>query len=329
MTTLDSKETELELENPTKFLTEDDLTPENFGSYLKQKRNELGQSLEEVHKVIHVNIRVLRAFEANQFTNIEDFEAVYLRMYLKKYSHYLGIPDTIIDKRIFIDTAKQVNKAAKIVPIDDQVTTTKPRKSSSYASDSYLATNRRQPSKLRVLVFSLITLVIVACICVVVYQSSSFNNPQATVSEQTTVQTETRAQTSNAPTTVNNTEVNLPLQPGPAIVPNNAETATQEQAQEQEQAQTQQILAEDGTVIPESGLFVKFKGDVWTQVTQGKAGQPKVYKDGQTLTQPAGDFSVVFGNLTNIAYIYYNGQKIDITDATPKRMKFSAQGLVQ
>ncbi|RIY34310.1 hypothetical protein CKF54_00795 [Psittacicella hinzii] len=314
MTSLENNKVEnlSTLEDQTELQT---LTPENFGTYLKQKRNEKGESLEEINKKIHINTRVLKAFEQNHFTNIEDFDNVYLRMYLKKYADYLGIDDySLIDKQIFEDTAKQVNRAAKLVP---EAGIEAKRSASSSLRNSHLNSSFNTPSRARKLFFLVLSLLILIVIGAVVVKSvfvdNQLSNPTPVVVESNNAQvTQEQSNQELAPTAnPNNTE-------GTASDTTTASTAEETVAEPVVVAEPTELIAEDGTAVPLKGVYIKLSADSWigvkTSSSQSSWGELKVPLD--TLFEVDTKYTDLrIGNVKGVKYLYINGVKQELPTA--------------
>lgn len=297
MTTLENKDLNTNLENTNTTLEDQKLNPENFGSYLKQKRNEKGESLEDVNKAIRINTRVLKAFEQNQFTNIEDFDNVYLRMYLKKYTSHLGIDDySLIDKQIYEDTAKQVNRASKLVRDSEVSHKSKP------SAFTISADMNRKPSGIRKVFFLLVTLVIIIAIGVIVVKSVFTN--EVAVTAPTPVQ-EPVTQVETPPVEV----------PEPAPVVEEPQTPPEEVAP----AAPTSVTAPDGEQIPLEGVYVKLKAASWvgTKVNANAQGWGELRIPLNTLTQIPDNIAVLrFGNIKGVSYLYINGVAQDLSSNT-------------
>lgn len=328
------------LENVSEVpLTPENLTIDNFGTYLKQKRNEMQVSLDDVFKVIRISPRVLHSFEQNVFTNIEDFDAVYLRMYLKKYANFLGIPDSIIDKQIFSDTAKKVNKAAKLLPNETLSNAQVGLGSGGYSSERYISQHR--PSALRKILFLLITLVIVISVAVIVVKSSSlFNtlepslnnsNPTAVVNTPSTKVPATIEEKAEVASSNTGTESQNEVKDnGNSSLVNKAVEELKNVAVETASSEvTTPKLEVAGVVVPEKGLFMHLSADCWLTIDvkdqQGRrikrlAG--RIFKQGEIVIHdelPQGQrYYLVIGAPHALDAIYYNQQAVTIENTSKK-----------
>ncbi|RIY38691.1 helix-turn-helix domain-containing protein [Psittacicella gerlachiana] len=327
MTTLENKDLNTTQDNT--ILDDQNLSPENFGSYLKKKRHEKGESLEDVNKVIRVNPRVLKAFENNQFTNIEDFDNVYLRMYLKKYIEYLGLEDnSLIDKKIFEDTAKQVNRDAKVVK-DSAVSTGTGFSRNSLNSEIY---NRNSPSNARKILFLLITLVIILIIGVIVVKSvfnsnttgitgtegSSVSVVQNQEATSTTSDSEVLVPSTESTDTQNNQTTNQDTNTA-----NTSETNNTESLEVTPPSNPDVVIASDGSEIPVKGIFIKLSSESWVGVKNSTGSSQWITK-----TVPLNELydlgnvaEIRVGRVSAVTYLYINGELQDLSTRNNSNLK--------
>jgi cytoskeletal protein RodZ len=73
---------------------------QNIGTLLKEKREKLGLSLEEVSSAIKVRTQYLRILEEDINEN-EIPEAVYMLGYLKLYANFLGLDGKEIVEKVY------------------------------------------------------------------------------------------------------------------------------------------------------------------------------------------------------------------------------------
>lgn len=108
---------------------------EELGKRLQQERLSRNIELEQISENTHISMRVLKDIEAGNFEKYKGDEE-YIKMYLRKYSEFLGI-----DSREFVENYISITQEIKIEKMQEEEEK-KPRKQISIAHPDYTKTKK-------------------------------------------------------------------------------------------------------------------------------------------------------------------------------------------
>ena len=89
---------------------------EDLGTKLQEERLKRNIDLQDISKATHISISVLKDIESNNFSKYTGDEE-YIKMYLRKYSEYLGIESRgFVQDYITLTSAIKLNEIEKDEP---------------------------------------------------------------------------------------------------------------------------------------------------------------------------------------------------------------------
>lgn len=299
----------------------------HYGILLKEARQSRNLTLEDVHSHLHINVRVLAAFEEGRFQKIEDFDDVYLRSYCLKYATYLGLDKQEYNDKVYGNYTNAGMKIKKVLV--DQPPSVPP----TFISETYV--NRRPPSRSKITIFLAVTVVFIALMSYIILHSLQGGQSSSTSGEVDAQVTSQQHETDTPSQSQQSQEESTSVQEPDSTVTSAYQAHVDSSASQSttQAATSQQVVDANGNVVPAQGLYiVAIKSDSWIGCYDDKnrALSNLVLKQGTSYHNDTDFVKVSYVRLGvgNAVQIFLNGQEIQFTNVGEKPINVSLTGQV-
>lgn len=306
------KEPEQELNNEETQVTEEEQVVYSSGSILKQAREDLGLSIDELAEQIRVPLNVLEAIEIDKVP--KNLPETFIRGYIRSYARKVNVDEALVLPEV--ETVAAINQTT-----------------SQSNMQSFSRRTRRKSLEKRLWYFT--WLMVVAVIIAVVYwwfQDSERSNFAPVVETEQAVQTPVAVNATQIPveqlatSTGNEEQTNSsdrePLESETNIEPNE-QTLNPEQPVEL--TEEQKALVADNGEPDEAGFLkveMRFENECWVEVYDIHGERVAIGNKpaGYLMSLNAqGPLNVLLGNPVGVS-IWVNGKAFDMSDKPSNRV---------